>query len=280
MTFESIYGVDFSGAKEAGRNIWIARAELTRRGRLRLVDLANLEALAGTAERAPALQFLVEMIARSRAALWGIDFPFGMPTELYAAGSTWPRQLDHVNRWKRDAYAYGLWCVGRAKRIGREMHIRRATDTVAKSPFDGYHYRIIYQTFFGMRDVLLPLSTRPRTAILPFQYRKLKTADRVVTESCPGSTLKRLGLPHQNYKQPTGGPLTHRRRRTRHAILAGLMQHIHIPPSFRSMMMRSPGGDALDAVIATVGAHQAWQRAEHDVIRRHARLPLEGFLFV
>jgi hypothetical protein len=280
MTFESIYGVDFSGAKEAGRNIWIARAEPTRRGRLCLLDLVNLDALAGTAERAPSLQLLVEMIARSRAALWGMDFPFGMPIELYAAGFTWPRQLDHVNCWKRDAYAYGLWCVERAKRIGREMHIRRATDTHAKAPFDCYHYRIIYQTFFGMRDVLLPLSTRPRTAILPFQYRKLTKADRVITESCPGSTLKRLGLPHQNYKQPTGGPLTRRRRHTRHAILAGLMEHIDIPPSLRRTIMRNPGGDALDAVIAAVGVQQAWQRAEHNDIRRDARYRLEGFLYV
>ena len=34
------------------------------------------------------------------------------------------------------------------------MHIRRLTDREAKAPFDCYHYRIIHQTFYGMRDVL------------------------------------------------------------------------------------------------------------------------------
>src|SRR5947209_540221 len=64
-----------------------------------------------------------------------------------------------------------------------------------------FHYRIIYQTFYGMRDVIGPLRRTRGTAVLPFQYRKLRTAKRVLVESCPSSSLKRLGLPHQNYKQ-------------------------------------------------------------------------------
>jgi hypothetical protein len=58
-----------------------------------------------------------------------------------------------------------------------------------------------------MRDVLGPLLRHRSTAILPFHYRRLAAARRVVVETCPSSTLKRLGLPHQNYKQPAGGPL-------------------------------------------------------------------------
>ena len=65
---------------------------------------------------------------------------------------------------------------------------------------------MIYQTFYGMRDVIGPLRRTPGTAVLPFQYRKLRTAERVVVECCPGSVLKRVGVPHQNYKQPAGGP--------------------------------------------------------------------------
>ena len=44
--------------------------------------------------------------------------------------------------------------------------IRRLTDIEEKAPFDPYHYRIIYQTFHGMRDVLGRLGdvARRRTA--------------------------------------------------------------------------------------------------------------------
>jgi hypothetical protein len=32
LTFKTVYGVDFSGAKLAGKNIWVARLELLMRG--------------------------------------------------------------------------------------------------------------------------------------------------------------------------------------------------------------------------------------------------------
>ncbi len=278
--FTSIYGVDFSGAKLAGNNVWIAQAEPTGGPvPLRLTELHNLAAVAGTADRAPALAHLVGMIRGSTAALWGMDFPFALPVELYPAGTTWPQQLAAVRSWDGNAYSFGLGCVAAAKRLGREMHIRRRTDTESKTPFDCYHYRIIYQTFHGMRDVLLPLSVAARTAVVPFQYGRVTAADRVVTEACPGSVLKRLKLPHQNYKQPAGGPLTLKRRRTRAAIFDGLAPLIEISATFRRRMVRNPGGDAMDAAIAAVGAWQRWTTVDHAAIRKHPRYRFEGFLF-
>jgi hypothetical protein len=140
--------------------------------------------------------------------------------------------------------------------------------------------RLFYQTFFGMRDVLGPLRRVRRTAILPFQYRRLAGGRRVLVEACPTSTLKRLGLPHNNYKQPQGGPLTRKRLRTRQDILAGLAEYVAIAAGHRYVVMRDGGGDALDAVIAAVGAAQAWGAADHRHIARHPRYPREGRLFV
>ena len=45
-------------------------------------------------------------------------------------------------------------------------------------------------------------------------------------------------------------------------------------------MMRNPGGDALDAVIAAVGAWRAVQAADHAAIARHPRYKREGRLYV
>jgi hypothetical protein len=293
LKFTTVFGVDFSGAKEAGRNIWIARCEparIARNGRasarnnrepsLRLVDLTCLESVCGCADRASVLSYLVSLIKTSHFALWAMDFPFGFPIEVFAPGTRWPGQLDFLRDWGEDAYGVGLECLRRAKRLGGPMHIRRQTDDEMKAPFDCYHYRIIYQAFYGMRDVLGPLSRSRGTAILPFQYRRLSTARRVLVEACPSSTLKRLSLPHQNYKQPAGGPLTGKRRRTRHAILDGLGRHIAFDDGHRRVMMRNSGGDAIDAVIAAAGGYDAFQAADHRRVARHERYPREGLLYV
>jgi hypothetical protein len=222
----------------------------------------------------------VELIAGSSRAIWALDFPFGLPIEVMEpAVRTWSAQFDFLRDWGDDAYGAGLECLRRAKVLGGPNHIRRLTDTEARAPFDCYHYRIIYQTFFGMRDVLGPLAAVRKTAILPFHYRRLPKADRVVVEACPSSTLKRLGLPHQNYKQPQGGPLLRTRRRTRHAILDGLAPPLELLPSHRRTLMRDPGADAMDAVIAAVGVAQAWQSADHRRVARHPRYPREGRLY-
>ena len=279
VTFRSVYGVDFSGAKLAGENIWIAQLIPARR-RHKLAGLWRLRALCGCADREPALAYLVRMVLESDNALWGMDFPFGLPIEVLANGDGWNSQLRFVRAWPEDAYALGLECVRRATALGGPMHIRRVTDGEAKAPFDCYHYRIIYQTFHGMRDVLVPLSRDRETAILPFQYRRLQNASRVLVESCPSSTLKRLGLPHQNYKQPQGGPLTGKRLRTRRAILEGLNFRVNIGDAHRRAIMRNGGGDALDSVIAAVGALEGWRDADHRAIRRHSRYPREGRLYI
>jgi hypothetical protein len=280
--FASYYGVDFSGAKLVGRNTWVARLEASGSDgpRYRLVELDRLERLCGTAARERALAYLVELIAATTCALWALDFPFGLPVEVVDDGAAWSHQLELVRAWEGEAYALGVECVRRARERGGPMHIRRLTDVEAKTPFDCYHYRIIYQTFHGMRDVLGPLATIPGTAILPFHYRRLPRASRVLVEACPASTLARLGLPRRNYKQATGGPLTPLRRATRHALLDGLEREVALSPAQRRTLMRNPGGDALDSVVAGVGGALAWHACDHSAVARHPRYRREGRLYV
>lgn len=281
MTFTNVYGVDFSGAKQAGHNTWIAHATVATasRGCLQLQSLHPLTHYSETPDRDPALAHLVQMVRTSEGAVWGFDFPFALPIEVADAGARFADQLVWVGEWKKDAYSFGVQCLNRAKKLKREWHIRRVTDSETKAPFDCYHYRIIYQTFHGMRDVLLPLSKARHTAVLPFQYPRLATARRVLLESCPGSFLKRHRLPHNNYKQPAGGPLSRKRLRTRHAILGGIERWVAIPPTLRTRIVRNPGGDALDAVLAAISAHTSFTTADHAAIRRHPRYKLEGFIY-
>jgi uncharacterized protein DUF429 len=284
LKFKFIYGVDFSGAKLAGRNIWVARIEATV-GRSKpapytLTSLWQLENLCGVGERAVALAHLVRLISESQQALWALDFPFGLPVEVLEPEAKWPAQFNLLHAFGEDAYGVGLECLRRARTLGGPNHIRRLTDIEEKAPFDSYHYRIIYQTFYGMRDVLGPLRRCKQTAILPFQYRRLSSARRVIIEACPASTLKRLGLPHQNYKQPQGGRMERKRLRTRRTILDGLAKHVGIAEAHRRVMMRNGAGDALDAVVAAVGAVISWRTSDHRRIARDYRYAREGRLYV
>src|SRR4051794_28492321 len=124
----SVFGVDFSGAKLAGQNTWVAQLRPLARSPARLVGLHRLEALAGTAARAPALAHLVRLIRDSDSALWAFDFPFGLPVEVMAAGARWADQFRFFRAWGEDAYGAGLECLRRAKALGGPMHIRRLSD--------------------------------------------------------------------------------------------------------------------------------------------------------
>ena len=106
-SFRAVYGVDFSGARLAGRTTWIARLEPAPGGDLpfALAALRPLERLCGTAERGPALASLVEMVRVSEGCLWGLGFPFGFPAEV---AGPWGEQLELVKGWGDDAYGLGL----------------------------------------------------------------------------------------------------------------------------------------------------------------------------
>ena len=274
--FATVCGVDFSGARLAGRNTWVAEVERTDALPV-LRSLRSLEQLAGAADRDAALAWLIERVATSQAA-WALDFPFSVPPVLLP-GLDWLGQLAWVTDFAGDAPAFGHDLLARAKALGGANHIRRRTDADARTPFDSYHYRIVYQTFHGMRDVLAPLARRAGVAVLPYGFDRLRRARRLVMEACPSSTLKRLDLPHHRYKQPAGGPLTRIRRQTRRRILDGLAEVVEFTATDRRRMMRNPGGDAIDAVLAACGAVHELDRglSRHPSRRQPCRS--EGYIF-
>ena len=142
MPWRAILGVDYSGAKVAGRTAWLADCRPARGGRLRLVALDPLGKLAGADGRAAVNAELVARIRASREALWALNFPFGLPAEaLPADESSWPAQFRHLETWGELAYECGVACVNRAVAAGHRMHVRRLTDCRHRTPFDSYHYR-------------------------------------------------------------------------------------------------------------------------------------------
>ena len=270
-----VYGVDFSGAKDAGRKLWVAGARRVE-GALVLDSLLPGAALPGSGvDRASCLQAVARLVGAERGAAFGFDFPFALPAAVVGAepweafAAAFPDRYDSPE-------AFRAAC--RAATGGQES--KRETDRLARVPFNAFNLRVYRQTYYGLREVIAPLVRTQRAAVLPMQP---PAEDRAwVLEICPASTLKRLGL----YYTAAGRPWSYKGQTEAHeAARARLWQALvdryglRAGPRARRAAIADAGGDALDAVIAACATAEAIESplALPDSCR--AAAPVEGYIY-
>lgn len=233
-----IFGVDFSGARDAGRKIWLCSAHIAG-DHLRIDALHRAANLFGAVERTFVYPALVDLIASSGESVWGLDFPFSL-AQTQSRHTSWiafAAQFAHDYPTPDDLYQDG------------KGHGRRLTDIHAKTPFDPANLRIYRQTYYGIRDLLAPLALNGRARILPMQTYVANQPKLI--EVCPASTLKRLNL-YRPYKG-RGAAL----QSARAALVSALReQRVTWTSTAEASALRDAEGDALDALIA---AYAAWQ---------------------
>jgi hypothetical protein len=264
-----IYGVDFSGAAQAGRKIWITRGAIEGRALLIQSCLQAAHLPGSSQERDRCLAALKDLVRQEQASVFGFDFPFGLPRDLVSE-KTWedfilsfPQAYDSPEHF-RDA-ARGL--AG-----GREL--KRITDHEARTPFSPYNLRLYRQTYFGIRDLLAPLVKDRLACVLPMQVAR---PDRAwLLEICPASTLQREGL-----KQPYKGRGTHHYE-ARVRILEAIEKAIplQVPGSLRSLILEDREGDALDSVIAAVAAFRTIRSPDGVEVADNQAYAIEGYVYV
>src|SRR5262245_29282232 len=200
----TIHGVDFSGAADAGKRIWIASGR-DAAGRLRIQACMPAEELPGSgSDRGASIAALLDFIRRQRGGLVGLDFPFGLPQTIVGMRSWEEFVLGFPARY-RDPER--LRAVCRSAAGGREL--KRATDSDARTPFSAYNLRLYLQTYHGIRDLLRPLVAGGNARVLPMQ--RPSSGRPSLMEVCPASTLKDLAL----YLPYKGRTIAHRRSRRR-----------------------------------------------------------------
>jgi hypothetical protein len=270
---ERVYGVDFSGAQDAGRRIWLAEGRI-RGGRLRVEGCYPAEELSGSGrDREAALGALRRLIAGEPGAAFGLDFPFGLPLPLLGEGvGSWEAFVRSFPVDYPTADAFRRTC--RARHPDGEL--KRWTDLETKTPFAAYNLRLFRQTYYGIREVLYPLLRDRAACVLPMQAR---CADRAwVLEICPASTLKRERLPAQGYKAKA-----EEGRRVREAILAGIEARGQVEvgsAGLRARIVEEEGGDALDSVIAAWATYRSIDAPEVDAVGERRAYALEGYVYV
>jgi hypothetical protein len=243
-----ILGIDFSGASDAGRKIWVAEGQDIE-GKLSLTELRPAAELpAGGVAPAVAIAALAQHITAVQNTVAGCDFPFSIPRNLFDEPS-WDAFIRAFPARFADPEAFRDWAFRKAGM--REL--RRRTDVLEKTPFNSYNLRIHRQTWWGIVGLLNPFLVSGAAIICPYQPmpRRLKP---VVIEACPGCAMKSIGF----YPPYKGRGPAHRTARA--AVLHKLIDDAYLERPHRALTRRildNPGGDALDAVIAAIIAARA-----------------------
>ena len=255
-----LIGVDFSGARDAGRRIWVA-AGTRLHGRFVLEGCAPAAELpGGAADKTTALKALVTFLLSEHRAVAGLDFPFSLP-ETFIDAPTWEEFLRDFPRRYPSPEAFREDCRRRANR----REIKRHTDDEAQAPFCVYNLWLYRQTHAGMANVLLPLLDSGRARIVPMQ--RPAAGKTTVVEICPASILKSEGLydaPYKPYKPYKGGGP--RLRASRQRLLESLVERDLLappPPALAERIVEDGEGDGLDAVLAAIGAGRVPERLPH-----------------
>jgi hypothetical protein len=236
-----VLGVDFSGATDAGRSLWLTEARSTGEG-LVVEDCYSAadewgvdreRAHAGLRERA------------TEFSVVGLDFPFSLPQALLDehCGGTWRglvAWLTGDGPGDPDTFASTCRSTARAYTGDGTAQLRRETDLrrAALCPYDSI---VQYQTFHGVRNVLAGLADDPDAAVLPMQSGPVDTR---VVEVYPAATFGWLGLYREGYKGD------HRERRATN--IEGIEACSVDIGNFRDAYESSH--DALDSLAAAVSA--------------------------
>jgi len=242
-----VFGLDFSGAADAGRRSWLAAGVATG-GRVSVAKVFPVSALPGSGPRPEeAFAALCAFIASLGEAAVGCDFSFGLPAGLVAEAEWRAFALGFSSRHPTPE-AMREAC--RTASPGREL--RRQTDREARSPFSPLNLRAYRQTWHGIASVLAPLLAAGAATAFPMEAPRAGVP--VLVEACPASTLKRLGL-SRPYKG-RGAAYREARARILSALeAAGLLGFSSEAP--REAALSQPGGDALDAALCALGAARA-----------------------
>ena len=261
-----VAGVDFSGARNAGRLIWIAEGRKIGSG-VEIETLVRADELPGGATALkPALDALVAHVAELTEHVVGFDFPFGLPRPLIQDAS-WETFIANFAERYPEASEFRDACLAAAGG-GRELW--RKTDKCARVPMCVYNIRLFRQTWNGIRHVLRPLVENERARAIPMQQPA--AGKPLLAETCPASLLKREGI-YRPYKKG-GKSLDDRAGRDiilkeleRRGMVRGLNQ------TLRRTILENRGGDALDAVIAAAAAARIAEHApRNDCDRLEARV--------
>ena len=273
---QTIYGIDFSGAKDAGNKIWIAKS-VPWDGGLLIKECFRARDLPNSGKQLEScLPSLVNLIKPNRNAAFGFDFPFGLPASLVEQ-NTWEGFVLKFPSLYGSREDFQEKCTSKAVQItgGCQKELKRKTDEAAKTPFSPYNLKIYKQTYYGIKKIIYPIVHNELACIQPMQ--ESMDGKPLVLEICPASTLKRLHA----YLPYKGRDETRRenRRKILNVIEGSCPAEIE-QDEITHKIIEDNGGDALDSVIAAMATFNAIQNEDDLIPDDNGFWKIEGYVYV
>lgn len=245
-TKQMVYGVDFSGAKNACQKIWISEGfihgdNLTINNCWQISDFLDDKQ---KKDRYSCHTVLKNFITSNYDAIFGLDVPFSVP-EYLIGNNNWKRFIRKFPSQYNTPEDFRDSC--RRKTSYKEL--KRRTDTDKKAPFCVYNLRLYKQTFYGIRDIINPLAEGNHASILPMQYPEMEKPWLI--EICPACTLK-----HEKLYIPYKGK-TEKEYNSRTSIVEHFDSIFKLSSNVKKSAIEDSEGDALDSVIASVATYHA-----------------------
>lgn len=246
---KQLFGIDFSGGKDAAKKIWITKARL-RKKTIIIEEVYPIAKKQGNKDqlknREDALKRLVNLLEEEKEiAIVGMDFPFSVNYNRKLKPSTWKAfVLKLATKYKNeDEFRAELF------KLYNNKEEKRNTDIIAKSPFSPINRRMYKQTYYGITQVIVPLLISKKFLFLPFhKYQDHKSC---IIEICPASFLKK----HNKYKSYKGKKSDSEKKTRRAEIIEYLKKYylkysLEISPKYSQIIIDDAEGDALDSLLA------------------------------
>ncbi|WP_424014783.1 DUF429 domain-containing protein [Halorubrum xinjiangense] len=240
-----VVGIDFSGAKNAGKHIWISTGTESSG----VLQISNCEKasdfFAVKNDKRKIFTELVDWIDSLNNTTIGIDFPFGVPeiiAEVVFDAKSWLKFVDSSHWSGLTPDRFRQQCVNFSKSELRDTDAMHRADCP-------HSIRIYKQTFHGIRDILKPLIQRG-VSIAPMVNR----GNTTVLETYPAATLAREnGLFATRYKSRAS--TRDRRKHNVHAL--SNLSDLDISSVPRNKIIDNKGGDAMDSLVASLATFRA-----------------------
>lgn len=266
-----IVGIDFSGAEDAGKRIWISSGVLQDN----CLIIEYCSSLSDIVNKSPeplsCLAELSRFILKMGDSAIGLDFPFSLPYTLFKVNN-WLELLNYFTDNFFSPQSFRDFC----RQAGGNRELKRITDILARAPWSPYNLRLYRQTYYGIKHLLLPLAVKEKVSVIPMQT---PVVDKPwIFEVCPACTLKWLNLYYRPYK---GAEANFKQNRIK--ILGGLENAglVYIgSKKLNHKIVNEKNGDALDSVVCAVAAMRAVITGSYASLSKYRIYSVEGYIFV
>lgn len=240
-----VFGVDFSGSKEPGQNIWITNGSVSDGPdfHLEVRSVASAADLFAVTQREAVFKKLRAFIRGAGGAFLGLDFPLSL-SESAVAATDWASFIEKFTQ----TFA-GKNIDSYPGEYGENGHTKREVDFRfgGQSPMSPL---VRYQVFYGLRDLIGPLVVEDAIRVLPMQeHDPTKPA---LLEVYPAATFGAERLYRTGYKDTT-----EESRRRRCVNAKGLQSHPQVSVSDAVVETATQSDDALDSLCAAFAVRRA-----------------------